>query len=192
MSRKAMVTGTITALMLGAVAAQAAPQLPHPAQAASITLARLLLRTEHRRGLRVASLVFAGFAALILLESYSAPFPLRRISGCPPLEEVARDTGDFTVLELPVGQPCREALLHQVLHGKPMLGSVGELVVGLARADGLDDGPMRDPAERQHDRIRRQADQFTRQERVTGVDLGADRLVLRGQALDRVGNAAVE
>ncbi len=69
---------------------------------------------------------------------------------------------------------------------------VRELEICLAGADRLDDGTMGDAAECQHDGRIWQCPEFRCEEFVTGVYLGTDRLVIGRQALDSIGDPAID
>src|SRR5690606_17256281 len=73
-----------------------------------------------------------------------------------------------------------------------MLCGVGKLVVCLPQAERPDERAMTDAAKRQYDLRRGQEFELADEVPVAGIDLTADRLVVRRQALHAVSNAAVD
>jgi hypothetical protein len=73
-----------------------------------------------------------------------------------------------------------------------VIGRVRKFVIGLPQSASLDDRPVRNTAEREHHGSRRDGVQFICEKAITGVDLRTNGLVVRRQALDRVGDAAVQ
>jgi hypothetical protein len=73
-----------------------------------------------------------------------------------------------------------------------MQGRVTKLVVHLTQAHRLDDCPVRDATQRHDNGVLGQQAQLVRQEFVAIIYLGTDRLVIRRQTFDGIGNAAVD
>ena len=72
-----------------------------------------------------------------------------------------------------------------------MAGRVRELVIGLAQAERLDHGAVRNTAEREYYGTRGQRAEFICEEGVARIDLRADGFVVGRQALHRVRDPAV-
>ena len=86
----------------------------------------LLQKISTSRSQRQARLCVAGMLILVAFEYCPIPFPNTCLEVPPFYCELARETGDFAILEIPIGrQPAKISMYYQTIHERPLAdGSV--------------------------------------------------------------------